>query len=277
MMIAVTGVHVWFPVNHAVFFHDSIAFHITGGGNRLNGCYIDGGRAIFTERALTKNIWTNGFECCQGAAPAPGTTASGILLVGEKVGPGLQIMNNVFGGGSVYHCSSAGYANGFQCTAPDYTITKESARRDCTNSFNVSSAGRDCQGLDAPVDPAHAPGCACARGLLLRFIVGAFRARSVFFISGTFRDAGGLTRRKRTVLPRAAMMLSARSTSTALLASSAPVSAATRPPTQGHASPAGSLAARGRLAPAGWARASAARRVRRALLKSLASASHITQ
>ena len=90
-------------------------------------------------------------------------------------------MNNVFGGGSVYHCSSAGYANGFQCTAPDYTITKESARRDCTNSFNVSSAGRDCQGLDAPVDPAHAPGCACARGLLLRFIVGTFRARSVFF------------------------------------------------------------------------------------------------
>jgi hypothetical protein len=85
LAIAVTGVHVWFPVNHAVFFHDSIAFHITGGGNRLNGCYIDGGRAIFTEKALTKNIWTNGFECCQGAAPAPGTTASGILLVPAPV------------------------------------------------------------------------------------------------------------------------------------------------------------------------------------------------
>ena len=27
--------------------------------------------------------------------------------VGDKVGSGLQIMNNEFGGGSIYHCSSA--------------------------------------------------------------------------------------------------------------------------------------------------------------------------
>lgn len=149
-------------VNHAVAFHDSIAFHITGSGNRLNGCYIDGGRAIFTQNALSRNIWTNGFECCQGAAPAPGTTASGILLVGEKVGPGLQIMNNEFGGGSIYHCSSVDYENNFQCTPPDYTLTEERSVRDCTKAFNVSSAGRDCQGLATPSDPAHAPGWADA-------------------------------------------------------------------------------------------------------------------
>ena len=34
----VTGVHVWFPVNHAVAFPDSYAFHITGAGNRFMGC-----------------------------------------------------------------------------------------------------------------------------------------------------------------------------------------------------------------------------------------------
>ena len=34
----VTGVHVWFPVNHAVAFRDSYAFHITGAGNRFMGC-----------------------------------------------------------------------------------------------------------------------------------------------------------------------------------------------------------------------------------------------
>ena len=85
---------MWFPVNHAVHFADSIAFHVTGGGNRFNGCYIDGGRAIFTGGALKRNIWTNGFECCQGAGPAPGTTASGITLIGDEVGPGLQIVNN---------------------------------------------------------------------------------------------------------------------------------------------------------------------------------------
>ena len=40
-------------VNHAVHFPDTIAFHITGGGNRLSGCYIDGGRAIFTGSGLS--------------------------------------------------------------------------------------------------------------------------------------------------------------------------------------------------------------------------------
>jgi hypothetical protein len=40
---------------------------------------------VLQRGALQRNIWTNGFECCQGASPAPGTTASGILLVGDKV------------------------------------------------------------------------------------------------------------------------------------------------------------------------------------------------
>ena len=29
------GVHVWFPVNQAVHYADSMAFHVTGGGNRF--------------------------------------------------------------------------------------------------------------------------------------------------------------------------------------------------------------------------------------------------
>ena len=86
-----------------VAFADSYAFHITGAGNRFMGCYIDGGRAVFDEAALTRNIWQQGFECCQRGLPAPGTNGSGIYLRGNKVGPGLQIINNEFSGGSIYH------------------------------------------------------------------------------------------------------------------------------------------------------------------------------
>ena len=88
---------------HTVAFADSYAFHITKAGNRFLGCYIDGGRAVFDEAALTRNIWQQGFECCQRGLPAPGTNGSGIYLRGNKVGPGLQIINNEFGGGSIYH------------------------------------------------------------------------------------------------------------------------------------------------------------------------------
>lgn len=45
----ITGTHVWFPDNKALNFKDSVnamAFHITAGGNRFNGCYMDGGRAV---------------------------------------------------------------------------------------------------------------------------------------------------------------------------------------------------------------------------------------
>jgi len=124
----VTGVHVWFPVNHAVAFPDSYAFHITGAGNRFMGCCtprqppphatsvrslsraewaacradIDGGRAVFEEKALSRNIWQQGFECCQRGLPAPGTSGSGIYLRGSNVGPGLQIINNEVS--SAPHC-----------------------------------------------------------------------------------------------------------------------------------------------------------------------------
>ena len=67
------------------------------------GCYIDGGRAVFEEAALVRNIWQQGFECCQRGPPAPGTNGSGIYLRGNKIGPGLQIINNEFGGGSIFH------------------------------------------------------------------------------------------------------------------------------------------------------------------------------
>ena len=33
----VTGVHVWFPVNQALAFDETKAFHITGHGNRFTG------------------------------------------------------------------------------------------------------------------------------------------------------------------------------------------------------------------------------------------------
>ena len=139
----IQGVHVWFPDNHAVAFADTMAFHVTRGGNRLQGCYIDGGRAVFqgpasgTMRggALSRNIWSNGFECCQRGDPAPGTSASGILLIGDTVGPGLEIINNEFGGGSITHISSR--------------LPLKTARADanCTARLNVSSANRDCKGL----------------------------------------------------------------------------------------------------------------------------------
>jgi hypothetical protein len=89
--------------NHAVAFANSYAFHVTAGGNRFMGCYIDGGRAVFEEAALVRNIWQQGFECCQRGPPAPGTNGSGIYLRGNKIGPGLQIINNEFGGGSIFH------------------------------------------------------------------------------------------------------------------------------------------------------------------------------
>ena len=45
------------------------------------GCYIDGGRAVFTGSALTHNIWQQGFECCQGASPAPAAIDETVILL----------------------------------------------------------------------------------------------------------------------------------------------------------------------------------------------------
>ena len=72
------------------------------------------------------------------------------------MGPGLQIINNEFGGGSIYHCSEAAYAAG-NCagTAPDTMVGEKkkawkaahAADVNCTGLLNVSVASRDCQGL----------------------------------------------------------------------------------------------------------------------------------
>ena len=43
-----------------------MAFHVTKGGNRFNGCYADGGRCVLDGTppysGTSRNIWTNGFE-----------------------------------------------------------------------------------------------------------------------------------------------------------------------------------------------------------------------
>jgi len=147
----VQGVHVWFPVNHAVAFANTMAFHVTGAGNRFSGCYIDGGRAVFEKAALAKNIWMNGFECCQRGSPAPGTSASGILLVGDKLGPGLEIVHNEFGGGSIYHVSELPERNIALATGSSSGGGGGGgggpADPNCTARLNESSANKDCQGL----------------------------------------------------------------------------------------------------------------------------------
>ena len=74
-----------------------MAFHITGGQNRFDGCYIDGSRAVFEGSGLSGNTWVNGFECCAGCAGA-----HGVELRGNSVGPGLTITANLFRGGNVY-------------------------------------------------------------------------------------------------------------------------------------------------------------------------------
>eukprot|EP00730_Choanoeca_flexa_P008729 TRINITY_DN12529_c0_g5_i1.p1 TRINITY_DN12529_c0_g5~~TRINITY_DN12529_c0_g5_i1.p1 ORF type:complete len:496 (+),score=122.00 TRINITY_DN12529_c0_g5_i1:16-1503(+) len=93
----ITGTHVWFPYNVGLFWNYTRAFAITGAGNRFNGCYIDGGRAVFSGGALQENTWVNGFECCSAL---PGD--AGIILQGNDIGPGLHITHNEFGGGSVF-------------------------------------------------------------------------------------------------------------------------------------------------------------------------------
>eukprot|EP01063_Lacrimia_lanifica_P041119 TRINITY_DN94_c0_g2_i1.p1 TRINITY_DN94_c0_g2~~TRINITY_DN94_c0_g2_i1.p1 ORF type:complete len:512 (+),score=199.57 TRINITY_DN94_c0_g2_i1:50-1537(+) len=92
----IKGVHVWFPLNHATGYANTMAFHVASGGNRFDGCYIDGGRAVFTGTGLSRNLWTNGFECCQIGTEVAGTPHSGIVLVGKTFGPGLEVVHNEF-------------------------------------------------------------------------------------------------------------------------------------------------------------------------------------
>ena len=81
----VSGVHVWFPINRALAFADTMAFHIAAGGNRFVGNYIDGGRAVFEPAATGApggkqgTIWTDGYECCAGGGL--GGVPRGLIVV----------------------------------------------------------------------------------------------------------------------------------------------------------------------------------------------------
>jgi len=98
----VSGVHVWFPINRALAFVDAgvMAFHVTEGQNRFMGCYVDGGRAVFEGGGLSGNVWTHGFECCAGGGLDG--VPHGIELLGDAVGPGLEITHSIFRGGNVF-------------------------------------------------------------------------------------------------------------------------------------------------------------------------------
>merc|ERR1712150_272442 len=80
----------------------AMAFHITKGGNRFSGCYIDGGRAVFEGAGLKNNIWTNGFACCANV----GGVNWGIILKGDDIGPGLHFSHNIFQSDSFIHHES---------------------------------------------------------------------------------------------------------------------------------------------------------------------------
>lgn len=161
----ITGTHVWFPMNRALAFMgppvNAMAFHVTKGGNRFNGCYADGGRCVFEGASgLTRNVWTNGFECCAGAGLSD--VNHGIILKGDTVGPGLQIYGNLFGGGSIWHEPA---------TAPDHIAmavpiledgarTPSTLRAGCQFNFNIS--GMQCSGLAKATDAsASASASAC--------------------------------------------------------------------------------------------------------------------
>jgi len=145
----VTGTHVWFPINRALAFKDTMAFHITRHGNRFNGCYADGGRVVFEGDGLTKNMWTNGFECCAGSGL--GNIPHGIILRGSTsgtIGSGLQIFANEFGGGSIWYESDSGsvpkklvikdvriHQNSFTTHARGTRATKSITHKDASSWF----------------------------------------------------------------------------------------------------------------------------------------------
>jgi len=110
----IEGTHVWFPNNVALAFKDegAMAFYVTGSSNRFNGCYIDGGRGVFTGGGLKNNIWMNGFECC---AAIRGVN-HGLILKGDTIGPGLHFTHNIFGSGSIVHESSSDVSATSDCT-----------------------------------------------------------------------------------------------------------------------------------------------------------------
>lgn len=139
----VEGTHVWFPWNAALAYADigAMAFDISGPGNRFNGCYIDGGRAVFEGDGLRNNVWMNGFECCAAVAGVN----HGIILRGDQIGPGLHITHNMFKGGSIYHEGSANGSVSVQDVRVEHNYFESRGRgsraeltKDVTNATTAS-------------------------------------------------------------------------------------------------------------------------------------------
>jgi len=76
------------------------------------------------------------------AEAVEGTTASGITLVGQVIGAGLQIVNNEFGGGTIYQIPEL-WPSFTKSTFEEVTA----GARNCTAVFNESSNHHDCEGL----------------------------------------------------------------------------------------------------------------------------------
>ena len=57
-----TGTHVWFPMNRALAFNDTMAFHVSSQGNRFSGCYADGGRVVFSGSGMSASAGMSTFS-----------------------------------------------------------------------------------------------------------------------------------------------------------------------------------------------------------------------
>lgn len=165
----VSGVHVWFPINRALAFPDTMAFHIAGGGNRFTGCYIDGGRAVFEPGATggghQGTIWTDGYECCAGSG-LEGVPHGLILKTGAgaaaAVGPGLHISHCNFNGGSIWHQPASWPSGAGGANAPGGNNCSAAAGGGAAGAFPVNVSGVQCHGLThAGHAAAQASAAAC--------------------------------------------------------------------------------------------------------------------
>lgn len=107
---------------------------------------------------LSKNIWTNGFECCgySGAGEVP----HGLILAGDNIGPGLEITHNLFNGGSIWH-----EAGPSRWSTPRTNRFHGNDAVTCNaSSFEYDLKGKQCDGLTAASEPwAHDNVSACVQ------------------------------------------------------------------------------------------------------------------
>ena len=147
------GVHVWFPWNTALSFLDQgvLAFRVTQKMNRFTGCYIDGGRALFTGDGLSQNTWVQGFECC---ASVFGDIPHGIWLNGSDI-EGMVITHNIFRGGNVFatNTTTSPYIRGTRIDSNTYTGNGMGTRATITaNVHSITSYTFDfCSALIYPI------------------------------------------------------------------------------------------------------------------------------